>query len=282
MQGVEHRFVEVGGLRIHVAEAGSGEPVVLQHGWPQHWWAWRALIPALAERYHVICPDLRGHGWSDAPRTGYEREELATDLIGVLDALELERVRLVGHDWGGFAGFLACLRRPERFSHFMALAIIHPWPERSGRDPRPLLRAWYQVLLASPFLGQQLTQRLGFVEAALKASRVAGEWTPGELDVFSERFRDARRARATVALYRTWLTRELIPLLGGAYRGRRLTVPTRLLIGAKDGVFKGNSMAGWEEQAEDMQLEWLPGAGHWLPDEVPEVLLDRLERFFSS
>ena len=279
LEGVEHRFVELDGLRVHVAEAGAGEPVVLQHGWPQHWWAWRALIPPLAQRYRVVCPDLRGQGWSDAPSSGYDREQLATDLLGVLDALGLERVRLVGHDWGGFAGFLACLREPDRFSHLVALGILHPWPQRTGLDPRPLLRAWYQVLLSAPVLGQQLTQRLGFVEAALKASRASGEWTPAELAAFSERFRDPRRARATVSLYRTWLTRELAPLLAGAYRDRRLTVPTRLLIGTKDGIFKGNSMRGYEEHADDMQLEWLPGAGHWLPEEVPELVLDRLDEF---
>ncbi|MDQ4048476.1 MAG: alpha/beta hydrolase, partial [Actinomycetota bacterium] len=120
LEGVEHRFVDADGLRVHVTEAGHGEPLLLQHGWPQHWWAFRALIPVLAERYRVICPDLRGHGWTDAPAGGYEKEQLATDLLGVLDALGLERVRLVGHDWGGFAGFLACLRAPERFSHLVA------------------------------------------------------------------------------------------------------------------------------------------------------------------
>lgn len=281
VEGVEHRFIEAGGLRIHAAEAGDGEPLLLQHGWPQHWWAFRALIPALAERYRVICPDLRGHGWSDAPSDGYDREQLATDLLRVLDALGLERVRLVGHDWGGFAGFLACLREPARFSQFVALGILHPWPRAPGIDPRPLLRAWYQVLLSTPFLGRQMTQRLGFVEAALKASRALGEWTPAELAAFSERFRDPRRAHATVSLYRTWLTRELAPLLAGAYRNRRLVVPTRLLIGAKDPVFKGNSMGGYEEHADDMRVEWLPRAGHWLPDEVPELVLGRLEDFFG-
>src|SRR3712207_8699698 len=66
--GVEHRYENVNGIRMHYAEAGEGEPVVLQHGWPQHWWMWRDYIGPLAERFRVICPDLRGHGWSDKDR----------------------------------------------------------------------------------------------------------------------------------------------------------------------------------------------------------------------
>ena len=89
----------VGGTMLYYKDWGTGDPVVLQHGWPQNWWAWRHVIPVLAERYRVICPDLRGHGWSDAPPKGYEKEQFATDLLAVLDTLELEQAgdRLVPH-----------------------------------------------------------------------------------------------------------------------------------------------------------------------------------------
>ena len=282
LEGVEHRFVDVDGLRVHVAGAGDGEPLVLQHGWPQHWWAWRALIPPLAERYRVICPDLRGHGWTDAPNGSYEKEQLATDLLGVLDALGLERVRLAGHDWGGLAGFLACLRAPERFSHLVALGIIHPWPPQRPPDPIRLAKGSYTAMLSAPILGQLLTQRLGAIPLLLKASRASGSWTDAELAVYSDRFRDPDRARATVSLYRTFLTRELGPLLRGAYADRRLTVPARLLIGAEDPVFKGDAMEGYEDHADDMRIEWLEGAGHWLAEEVPERVLERLDEFLGT
>ena len=282
LEGVEHRFIDLAGLRVHVAEAGDGEPLVLLHGWPQHWWAFRALIPALAERYRVICPDVRGHGWSDAPSDGYEKEQLATDLLGLLDALGLERVRLVGHDWGAFACFLACLRAPERCSHLVAMGILHPWPAQRPPDPLRLAKSSYTAMLSAPILGQLLTQRLGAIPLLLKAGRASGSFTDAELAIYSDRFRDPDRARATVSLYRTFLTRELGPLLRGAYRDRRLAVPTLLLIGAEDHVFKGDSMTGYEDHADDMRIEWLPGAGHWLPEEAPEPVLERLEDFLQS
>ena len=88
--GVEHRFVNAGGLRTHVAEAGSGPPLLLLHGWPQHWWMWRKLIRPLAESHRVICPDLRGFGWTEAPPGGYDPEVFANDLIALLDALGID------------------------------------------------------------------------------------------------------------------------------------------------------------------------------------------------
>ena len=112
---MQHRWVHIaGGLRVHVAEAGEGPPLLLLHGWPQHWWMWKGVIPALAESHRVICPDLRGHGWTDAPPWGYEKEGLASDALALLDALEIERVGMLGHDWGGLVGFLLSLRAPER------------------------------------------------------------------------------------------------------------------------------------------------------------------------
>ena len=108
----------------------DAEPLVLLHGWPQHWYAWRRLIGPLSERYRVICPDLRGFGWTDAPAGSYEKSELAADVIALLDVLGLERVRLAGHDWGGFVGFLVCIDGPRA-----------GLPLRRGRDEPPLGQA---------------------------------------------------------------------------------------------------------------------------------------------
>src|SRR5918995_6009106 len=127
LEGVDHHFVELPGLHMHVAEAGSGEPVLLLHGFPQHWWEWRKIIPGLAERYRVICPDLRGAGWTDAPADGYARDQLLADVVALLDALEIDRVRLIGHDFGGILGLLLCLRQPERVRCYLGLGTPHPY-----------------------------------------------------------------------------------------------------------------------------------------------------------
>src|SRR5438105_355309 len=81
VEGVEHHWIQVNDLRMHYAEAGQGEPVVLLYGWPQHWWAWRELIGPLAERYRVICPDWRGMGWTQGTPDGYTWHGMALDLV---------------------------------------------------------------------------------------------------------------------------------------------------------------------------------------------------------
>jgi pimeloyl-ACP methyl ester carboxylesterase len=86
----------------------DGEVVLLQHGWPQHWWMWRDLIGPLSDRFRVIAPDLRGHGWSEKPAGDYRKDVLMRDIVGLLDKLEIERVSWVGHDWGPTRG---CSRR---------------------------------------------------------------------------------------------------------------------------------------------------------------------------
>jgi pimeloyl-ACP methyl ester carboxylesterase len=138
LPGVEHRFATVRGVRLHYAEAGSpsAPPVLLQHGWPQHWWMWRDLIPALAERYRVIVPDLRGHGWSEKPAGNYRKDELMRDSIALLDHLTIERVRWVGHDWGSMTGLLVSLRHPERVEQFVCTSFPHPWPRQRSIHPR--------------------------------------------------------------------------------------------------------------------------------------------------
>ena len=144
--GVTHRQVDVGGLSVHVAEAGRPDapPLVLLHGWPQHWYCWRRVVPLLAADFRLVMPDLRGHGWTQA-QAPYDKEQLATDLLGLLDALELPRVGLVGHDWGGWTSFLACLRAPERFSGLLALGITHPFQEPSVARALQAWRLTYQV-----------------------------------------------------------------------------------------------------------------------------------------
>jgi pimeloyl-ACP methyl ester carboxylesterase len=278
LPGVEHRHVSVRGVRIHVAEAGEGEPILLQHGWPQAWWCWRDVIPELARHHRVICPDLRGHGWSESPAGGYEKESLAQDMIALLDELGIERVRLVGHDWGAFCGFLACLRAPERFDRFVALSIPHPWVQPSVRR---LHNYAYQVILASPFLGAFVLRNVPvFVQAVFRVATA----TPIDAEsraLYVALMRDPGHARAAVQLYRTFLLREVRPLVRGAYRESRLVVPTRLIGGDRDPVMNPEAMTGFEDNADDMSAETIAGAGHFLPEEAPDLVTRRVLDFFA-
>jgi pimeloyl-ACP methyl ester carboxylesterase len=146
--GVEHRFVEVRGFRMHIAEAGSGEPLLLVHGWPQHWYQWRGVMQRLGGVRRLIVPDLRGFGWSDAPPGPIDPDVFADDLIALLDALGIERTDVAGHDWGGFTSLLLAARHPERFRKVVAFSTPHPWVKITPRLALESWRAWYAVLFA--------------------------------------------------------------------------------------------------------------------------------------
>jgi pimeloyl-ACP methyl ester carboxylesterase len=279
--GVHHRLVDVGGLRLHVAEAGRGQPVVLLHGWPQHWYTWRHLIPELARKYHVYCPDLRGFGWSDAPAGGYDKEQLATDMLALLDELNLGPVRLVGHDWGGFVGFLMCLREPDRFERYLALNIITPWP-----NPRATAlngyRSWYQAVMASGLGGWLFRLRPPFLNPMLRRAATNPQaWSAAEMDVFLDRLQQPERAHASTQIYRELLLREGRAWVAGRYRGRRLQVPTLMLFGEGDMAINPSMLAGFEDHADDMRLELVPGCGHFIADERPDLVAEAALRFFA-
>ncbi len=284
LDGVHHRRVELpGGLALHVAEAGAGPPVLLIHGWPQHWYAWRRVVPLLAPHRRVICPDLRGFGWSDAPAGSYEKATLAQDLVDLLDTLELAQVDLLAHDWGAWVGFLLCLEHPQRFEHFLALNIITPWP--SAPSPRGLLdvaRLWYQVAIAAPWLGSTLLRRTSFVRRLITTGAVHDAWSPAELDTFTELLRAPERADASVQLYRTFLTRELWPFLRGDFNDRRLSVPTLLLHGTRDLAIDYRSLGDWRSHADAMSLELREDSGHFIAEELPEVVAERALALFAN
>ena len=279
VDGVEHRYAEVDGFRMHYAEAGSGEPLILQHGWPQHWWVWRHQIPALAERYRVIVPDLRGYGWSEAPRAGYEKLRLARDVVALMDELGIERARYAGHDWGAVMAYLLGLEYPQRFERLAALGAPPPW--RSGAPhPQLLLFLTYQTVISTPFVGA-LAMRNGLPKRILKAGRKNGAFSEEELRIYQEPWSLPGHDNAGVQTYRTFLTKELPGSLTGSFDDRRLTVPTLVLMGGSDLLRKGLDPEAYTRQADDIRTVVVDNAAHWLPEEQPDEVTRLLLEFFA-
>ena len=277
VDGVEHRYVDAGGLRMHVAEAGAGDPVLLLHGWPQHWYAWRGVIPRLAERYRVVAPDIRGLGWTEAPPSGYEKESLALDALALMDALGLERVRLVGHDWGGLAGFFMCLRAPQRVERYLVINTGHPWTGVSARQLPGAWRLWYQVVLSAPLVGP-----LSVRPMAAAAFRTGVRGVPREeWETFVAQFDEPERARAAQAIYRTFLTGELPAFARGRYADERLEVPTRFLLSEHDPMVSAEMIAPAARHADDFAIEEIPGHGHFVMDEAPDIVARKALEFFG-
>ena len=284
VEGISHRDVSVRGIRLHVAEGGPQDapPVLLLHGWPQHWWMWRDVLAELARDHRVIAPDLRGLGWSEAPRRGYVKQELADDNIALLDALGLDRVALIGHDWGAFTGFLICLSAPERISAYLGCSIPHVWPPAERPSLRRLSQFWYQVVLATPGLGQGLMRQGELTRRVLTVARHHGSYSDYELEQFVKVLQQPDHALASAQYYRSFLLHEVGPLLRGVHHDKTLTVPTRLLWGRADPILQGARTDEHQRYAPTMEVEWVEDTGHFLPEERPELVVQRARELFGS
>ncbi|MEY2513905.1 MAG: hypothetical protein QOJ89_1263 [bacterium] len=283
LEGVEHRYVDVRGARMHVADSGgAGEPVVLLHGWPQHWWTWHAVIDLLKDDFRVIAPDLRGFGWSEATPRGYRKEELAEDVVGILDALGLDGVNLVGHDWGGVVGFIVCVEHPDRVRRFVPMNTGHIWPRRDiGGILKTLPGFAYQGLLASPGLGHRVGSSPRVLGAICKAISTRSDLVMDEIERFSPRFSERSRARAAQQVYRTFLLHDYPSWVRGRFADERLTTPTLWLNGVEDPVFKRGAVESVSKHADDVRFEELPDCGHFPPQERPDLVAERLRAFFA-
>jgi pimeloyl-ACP methyl ester carboxylesterase len=283
--GVHHSYHRAGELSMHVAEAGEGPPLVLLHGWPQHWYEWRNLIPALSENYHVICPDLRGFGWSDAPEGGYDKETMARDVLALLDELGVERFYLAGHDWGGWIGFLTAQFAPERVERYVAMNIALPFSRLGPRAVANQWRFWYQLALAAPGLGPRMVGRMakrpGVVGYWSGATR-PGVWTDEEREIFAAQLAEPRRRRATVLLYRTFQLREMPWMVSGRYHRMGLKTPTLVLHGLEDKILRPVHLQFAERIAPSLDVEFVEDCGHFIVDERPDVVRERLSAFFAG
>jgi pimeloyl-ACP methyl ester carboxylesterase len=274
----------VRGLRLHVALAGpeDGAPVVLQHGWPQHWWSWRHLIGPLADAGHrVIVPDMRGFGWSEYPADeDFRRETLVDDLFALCAALGHMRFSYVGHDWGAWIGWLACLRPASPVERALMISVRPPFPPPDGPDLSSLpqlAKLWYQGVLGSPLPAQAK-------HAFVKQVFVQGSsrpWASGELDPYLATLRQPAQTRATTLLYRQFLVRDLPGVIGGRYGDGHLPMPVRFLTGRDDPLFDEDSLEAARPYADDYEGEALDGVAHFVPEEAPEVVREHVLALLS-
>ncbi|HEX2285093.1 MAG TPA: alpha/beta hydrolase [Mycobacterium sp.] len=270
ISGVRRSFVDARGVRFHVTEAGpsDGRPVVALHGWPQHHWVYRDLLADPPAGLRIIAPDLPGYGWSGPAPHKWAKEDVANDVLALLDALGLDRVLLVGHDWGGLVGYLMVLQAPERFDGCLVMNMAHPWVPPRVLAPQ-LWRFWYQVVMAA--VGVPVQQRTRFIERAFKAASAVDAETAR---VYAERFRDPVVARTGRDTYRTFLLRE-IPSSARHPETRRATVPIRVLFGLGDTAVHPSFAAPETANADDYTLETVD-ASHFIIDERPDLVRAKL------
>lgn len=317
----DFRTIETNGIQLRIAEAGEGPPVILLHGWPESWYSWRHQLPALAEAgYHVLAPDMRGYGSSDAPKPveAYEIQELVADVTGLLDAIGAEQATIVGHDWGSILAWQVALLAPERVNGVVGMSVPY-----TGRGPAAPTEGWraqygenffYILYFQQPGVAEAefdadprgILVRLyagsieaagGVAEAPITDPRMsAGGWigrmvepqslpdwlSEDDLDYYVQEFTRAG-FRGGINYYRNFDRNwERTSQLAGA----KVEQPAMFIAGADDVViswFGDNLESIMRRAVPDLRnFALLPGAGHWVQQERADEVNQALIGFLNS
>ncbi len=285
-----HRNINANGIRLHVAEAGSGPLVLLLHGFPEFWWSWRHQLVALSEAgYRVVAPDLRGYGASDKPPRGYDAPTLSADLAGLVRALGERSAVFVGHDWGGHLAWSTAALHPPVVRKLVVCSIAHPLCMYDA------LRATNAQRRASGYIARfQLPWHperwLVDDDAANVASLLRSWGGPGFPDEETE-----RRCREAMQIpyvpnrsleYYRWSARSLGRTDGRRYRQamtRTITAPTLQLHGELDPcVLPATAQRSKRWVTGCYVWRELPGLGHFPHQEDPQLVTEELLGFIGE
>lgn len=280
--------ITANGLRFHYAESGPshGPPVILLHGFPEFWYSWRYQLSALAQvGFRVIAPDLRGYNLTDKPEgaSAYEIETLCDDVGALVRALGYNRVDLIGHDWGGVVAW-ATASAPEHQKAVKRLIICnapHPLTYLNRLSLKQLRMSWYFFFFQLPYFPERWLSNNNFEKlgAILRASSVKGTFTDEDLAKYKEALAQPGALTAAINYYRSMLR-------GNPYRIKNWLVPVRaktlLIWGEQDPALSKDLTKNLDEWVNDLQVAYLPEAGHWVQQEQPEAVNRLMINFLDT
>lgn len=269
----------VNGMTLHVVEAGEpGNPLlVLLHGFPEFWWAWRHQITPLAEAgYHVVVPDQRGYNRSDRPQdiSAYHADTLAADVAALADTFGADRFDLVGHDWGAVITWWVAANYPDRLKRLVVMDGPHPdtWGRQMLKHPTQALKSTYAAFFHLPWLPEATLGAFDFagLKTMMRGSAKPGAFEPGALDRYVEAWSHDGSLTAMLNYYRALRER----VAGG--EPARIAPPTLILWAEHDAALEGHVAEAGLALCDQGKLEFVADASHWLHLEQPERINRRV------
>ncbi len=290
----EHHFADINGIRLHYVTAGSGDPIVFLHGFPEYWGVWKQQIAAFAPTHRVVVPDMRGANQSGRPEgvEHYRIQALVGDVLGLLDHLGLERVTLVAQDWGALIGWSFVLRHPERVSKYVAIDITHPALFNRDLRENPAQQQASAYMLAFRGAGEDMLLADGgaFIDQAVFGdARAHGALISAEDEAqWRAIMMDRGHLTAGLNFYRA---AELGPPDGQGGRGGsnlldhlrpeqlRVAAPVLIIWGDLDPFLLPSGLEGIEQYVPNVRIEHIPDATHWVTLEKPARVNELIRAF---
>jgi pimeloyl-ACP methyl ester carboxylesterase len=274
------RYIDAGGLRLHAVIGGDGPPLLLVHGWPETWYAWRLLMPALAQDFQVIAVDQRGIGLSDKPQAGYDTGTLAGDLVALMDALGHKRFAVVGHDTGFVISYALAADHPDRVERAVLAEI--PGPPLATHSPPVFVpasvnnRLWHIPFNRVEKLAEQLIAGREDIYFGYEFAIQGGKLSDDVIKYYVDLVSNPDALRGSLGFYRGL---DATLAQNEERKTRPLAMPVLAIGGAASyGEHVGEAM---NPLANDVQSVVIPDAGHWVAEEAPEAMLAALTAFLA-
>jgi pimeloyl-ACP methyl ester carboxylesterase len=297
---ITHGFASVNGLRLHYAESGRGDLVILLHGFPEFWYSWRHQLAALSAHHHVVAPDLRGYNLSDKPSRveEYQIDVMVDDVIGLIDHFGAGKASVVAHDWGAGIAWAIAQKHPERLSKLAVMQVPPAAVWRANMSVRQLLQSWYMFFFMLPRLPEWLIRRNNFaaLDGVFKDQVVrAGSFSDDDIEKYKAALREPGALTAAVNYYRANVFRLMrrkpesgVKSAGGITGGtiekdRRIRVPTLFIFAEQDSAILPKTVKGVANYFDAPYLELrIPDCGHWVQNEAPDEVNTALIKFLAT
>lgn len=284
---VKHEYIEVNGIKLHVAKQGNGKKlVVLLHGWPEFWYTWRYQIPELAKHFTVYAPDLRGFNLSDKPHgiSNYKTDTVASDIAALVQQSGFKKALIVGHDWGGAVAWTFATMFPELTEKLVVCNCPHPklMLDSFKSNPSQLIKSWYIFMHQIPLLPEmiyQFTLPLFFKQFVRGWIYNKHNFSDDDLNEFVKAFKHEGALTGSINYYRAMLqTKPNLKIFD-----KKIQSPTLLIWGEGDKAL-GKELTYNTEKYIDAayEVKYIPNCSHWTQNDCPELVNEFLLDFFIT
>jgi len=276
-KGMEEKYIETNGIKLHTMIIGSGEPLILVHGFPDFWYGWKNLIPGLKDKYRLIMPDMRGFNLSDKPEgaDNYEMKYILDDIKGIGEALNLGKFNLAGHDWGGAAVWAFAAKYPELLNKLIVINAPHVqiMTRLLSTDDEQRNASKYMLTLRKPNIEKSVMENNFQAIRELFFGEVKRKENYNEID--ERKYIEAWSQPGALSGGLNWYRAPVTNFYN------EIKVPTLVIHSMNDRFFTNKILDGLSDYVKDLKIVRIENENHWIKMDAPEVVVSSIKEFIG-